>query len=307
MINNDCFSMLPNDLVQSTKDKHSICKIIKDSKVILILDYLYMNTTLRGISIFCLEDMIVELGFKPNNNKGRTNDKFKNILSKLIDFGIICELEKDIYPKKINYCKLKLNNNPSSDESDISGYFTLSDSEKIKILSLKDRDNVEILKLYCYLKSKSYKRLENKHVQRTSGRYEGCYPSYGVIENDLEISQNTITNYLKELKNLDLIRYDNNGLIHYKDDKSDIRESNNHYVLYDNNERWKDELRGALKYHKEELINSGCKFSKKKDNHKTNRKLNGLKGQYKKQLNNGKITQEEYDKNIEKINATINV
>lgn len=302
MIYNDYYTMLPNDLLIPTKNKEtneiteSLIKESKDSKILLVLDYFYTNTNRKGISIFSLEDMIIQLGYKPNTNKGKTNDKFKNIIKFLLHKEIITGINiSEITPKQINYCTMNMFD--IKDDKPIN-FFILKQLEKDKIFSVSNKDNLEILKLYCYLKARIYNRCSNYSIQIQGGKAESCYPTYNTIEHDININQNSISEYIKILSDLNMIRYGNNNLYYIPPNKDDVKESSNHYVLYDENGNWELELKESLKWGKKLLIDKGAVFLKRNPNYKTTKQINGMKGQLKKQLNQCKISKEEYDKRI---------
>lgn len=267
----------------------SLLKKVNDDKVLLVLDYLYTETNRKGCIKFVLEDMICECGFIPNRNKGKINDVFRNILS-LLQYENIIKCDDDlskIKPKQVYKCELLIDLD--------NQYIKLYEFEKDKILnqSVINIDNLKLLTLYCYLKSRMYARNNDNILERDGGKAETCYPTYSAIADDINITEGIIKKYIDILVQLDLIRYDNAGLYYFKNDKNKItRESANTYTLY--KDGWENELKLCIKQHKS-LANDRIFVKEYKNNDK---KLNGEKGYLQRLINQGKAT----DKHMHRLN-----
>lgn len=97
-----------------------------------------------GLSRFSLENIIESCGYKPNNNKGRTNDIFKGILSDFEKLGIIQSSFdlSSIKPKE--YLEVGLN-------IDLDDRFVIvlpEEKEKLKTVNGMDYLQIFILLLY---------------------------------------------------------------------------------------------------------------------------------------------------------------
>lgn len=218
-----------------------------NDKVLLILDYLYINRNLAGKSLFSLEDMICECGFQPHNGENGITSQFKSIMLSLNKLKVITLSNKDISLKSKQFYSCILNTDLTNN------FFTLDNDNKKKILTLKsDVDNVKLLSFFCYLCSRMYHRhSEDKDIVKNGGKAEACYPSYEQISKDTYINQSAIKKYIDSLVALDLIRVGNAGQYYMTNDKNKkTYESNNTYVLYDENGFWEDELKYSLKAYK---------------------------------------------------------
>lgn len=309
-MNNDYYSKLPNILLVPEKDKDtneiitkSIYKNINDDRLILVFDYLYTNTNREGITIFSINDIVTTYGFKIDNHKGRINSKIKEIIFKLslLDYIII---DFDIFNINNNeLLKCKINDNVIKYDSNFT---MLLRNELNIILSCNDLDKLILLKLFCYLKIRMYKRIENKDIQLIGGKAEVCYPSYEVICEEIGISEAITNKYINKLKELKLIVFDNAGVYYHPNNKENKRESANTYALYKENGSHEIELKESIKFYKKQMKEKGYIFiSKDKRQYKNNnRKLNGELGALTKLKNKGTATKEQL-KRIEEIRNII--
>lgn len=292
----DYFVKLPNKLLVCDKeDEKSYLEEIKDDKIINILCYLYTNTTRKGESIFIFEDMIEKCGYKLNANKGKINDIFKNVLIKLKEIGILVT-DFDLKTlKKNNYTYCNINMFEKDEKGNDTNFIQLYDYEKDLIEKYKDDnvDNLILLKLYCYFKTRMYKRKGDKDIQITGGKAEVCYPSYNLIAKDLAIGQSTIKKYIDILVSINLIRYDNVGLYYPYGNTINKRESANTYVLYDEFGNWESELKEGLKFFKKQKTDEGFIFCKERVYKNNNRKLNGELGALTRLKNKGTATEKQ--------------
>lgn len=227
----------------------SILKKIGNEKVITVLDYFYINYNLKGESLFCTENIILNYGLVPKFGKNKTVEQFKDILLRLHDANIIRLHNTNIVPKEFNWCELLIDLNDN--------YFTLDNENKNKILNYKSEktkiNNIKLLILYSYLLSRIYKRPDNERDIRVhGGKAQSCYPSYQQIHKDTGVAKSVIKKYIDILVELDLIRYGKPRPYYYvSKSKNEIYESNNNYVLYDEEGYWEDELKESIKAYEE--------------------------------------------------------
>ena len=286
----DYFSKLPNKLFfGKDKDDKSLLKIIKDDKILLVLDYLYTNTNRKEESLFVLEDLIIECGYKLNRNKGKTNDQFKDILIKLQENKIICsDVNMDkIQLKQLVKCILNF---------DLSQQFvSLYNSEKITILNKDTQkiDNLKLLIYYCYLKARMYKRADGQDLYKDTEMAEVCYPSFNTIYKDLGIANDTVHKYNNILVELNLIRCKNAGKWYYRaDETKSKREAPMFYTLYKTG--WEEELKAGISHYKK--VNSDAKVFTQSPYKDNNRNANGFIGRIEYLEKLGKATQEQIEK-----------
>lgn len=297
---NETYSKLPNILLKpSTKDDiKSICQLINDDRLILIFDYLYINTNRDGESIFSINDIITSYGFKVDRNKGRINDKIKEIIFTL-SLQKYIEFDFNIFSIKNNeLLKCKINIDYDKD------FTLLFRSELNKILGCNDVDKLILLKLYCYLKSRMWTREGDEEYWYCGGKAQVCYPSYELIYNDIGISESITSKYISKLKELKLIDFDNAGVYYHPNNKEIKRESANTYCLYKEDESHKTELKEAIKFFKQQKEKEGYLFIKKdKTQYKNNdRRLNGELGALIRLKNKGSATDKQL-KRIEEIKS----
>ena len=295
------FTKITNQLYYGLNgdNEKSILKIIKDAKVLLVLDYLYTNRTINNVSLYTLDDMAYYYGYVPRSgcNK-KTNDlyinqQFQNILLELDKLGIIKLIVNDKNNKKyklINRCEILIDLG--------SKYFTLEEQVKNKILQYKPNgkkvDNTKLLLFYCYILSKIYIRADNYKDINMGGKTEVCYPSYKIIKSNINISENSVNKYNKILIDLDLIRIANAGRFYYRDDKEkQIHESANTYTLYRKDEKHNTHLKRAIQSYK---LDSSRIFIDKERCDKKARQDNGFIGNIDKLEKLGKAKPEFIEK-----------
>ncbi|EOU1943457.1 hypothetical protein DMN42_14280, partial [Clostridium perfringens] len=75
------FVKIQNEMILPNEEGKTMIKDI-NCKVLPIWIYL-KNHECKGNCYFSLEDMVLECGYKPDAHKGKINDKFKDILSKM--------------------------------------------------------------------------------------------------------------------------------------------------------------------------------------------------------------------------------
>lgn len=297
-MNNDYFSKIPNILLVPTKNKKSIYEHIKDDKLILIFDYLYTNMNREGVSLFSINDIITTYGFKADTHKGRINDKIKGIILKLSELNYITVNFNVNSIKNNELLKCNINDNVVNYDD---GFIQLFKSELNTILSCTDIDKLILLKLYCYLKTRIYKRAGDKPISATGGKAEVGYPSYELIYNEIGISESITSKYIEKLKDLKLIVYNNAGVYYHPSNKENKKESANTYALYKKDGSHKDELKEGVKFFKITKEQEGFIFiPKDKEPYKyNNRKLNGELGALTKLKNKGTANEEQLKRIIE--------
>ena len=189
-----------------------------------------------------------------------------------------------------------------------NNFFILKRIELNSILTYKNKsiDNMILLKLFCYIKSRIYKRENKKELYLNGGKAETCYPSYEKIYNDIGISEGIINKYINILVELNLIRFDNAGVYYHKDNIKVKKESPNTYALYDKDGYYKDELKESIKFFRSKKQQEGYIFIKNKEKSykNNNRKLNGELGALTKLKNQGKATSEQLQR-IDEIKSII--
>lgn len=286
------FIKLSNNLFVPLKEEKSLFQLINNSKLVLVMCYLYINTNRKDVIKFTIEDMILESGYTVSTKKNRSVEQFKEILVQLQKLNLINSKYdfNEVKPKELISCTL---------EMDLDNKFIqLFEEEKEMILKqdLEKLDNSKLLTYYCYLKARMYKRATQELTVDVGGRAEVCYPSFETICKDLGITDKTINKYNDVLVKLDLIRIDNPGFWYYISDKNKvIKESPNFYCLLFNSteELCKLNLKEGIKYYKTLEINSNKVFTNSREYLHNNRKLNGLLGSIVKKEKNGVATDKD--------------
>jgi len=285
------FVKLPNELFYG---ENSLYMMTNDYRTLLVLEYLYSNANKRNVIKFTIENMIVECGYKVDSHKGKSLEKFKLVLNILQDNDIIF-CEKNISQFKLKdliICTLKIN---------LDTKFTiLKDSEKDIILNqqIQNIDNRKLLYYYCYLKCRMYKRSKDDgDITIHGGKAETCFPSFKKINEDIGITDDTISKYNNLLVEMDLIRIGNTGHWFYKDEPKNIKEGVNIYTLFEGDEDTaKNNIKETIHWYKGLVINSNKIFTKNKRYKNNDRKINGYIGRIKCLEKLGKATPEQIDK-----------
>ncbi|MCB2297064.1 hypothetical protein [Clostridium tagluense] len=292
------FIKLPHRLFIPKKEEESYIKIIKDDKVVFVLDYLLNNVSIARDKVnFTLENMIIECGFKPSHKENENNDQFKNILKGLLDLKIIkCDFviadmkSKQMYTLNLNLIM----------END---FIQLFNTEKESILNsnIKEINNRKLLIYYGYIKSRMYGRPKDDDLGKSGGRPEVCFPSFKTITYDLGLTDKIINKYNEALIELNFIRIANAGHFYYADDKTKMeRESCNIYTLYSEFEdTWKQNLKEGIKYYKGLEVNKTKVFTNKTTYKNNNRKLNGELGSIIKKEKLGTATEKDISRKNE--------
>jgi len=272
------FIKLPNSLVWDSKGKrentysheytNKLCHIWS------MFDCL-MNRV--GTISFSLEMLVTESGVVANPRSGRNVEQYRSILLGLEEKQFItntrCNI-KTVKYKELILCEYSIPMAVDKDFKDTQ-FFTVYREDYLKLLQHKTDtklNKITLLYVYYYLLS----RMSNGK----SGITTYCFPKYEDITKDLDISENTFTSYLKELKILDLIHYGNIGVIIKNGEK---KTANNVYC------RHVSHLQSALDISKNYWTAEGWMITNKQVS-KINGEIKGFKGQIKKQLNAGKDT-----------------
>lgn len=203
----------------------SIYKAIEDSKVILVLDYLYRKVNRDGDIALSINDIVETLGFEPNYHKDKINDKIMDILRKLQEQDVIAGVPEKINAKdflKLSIEKMFYKNGAGED----SFYVTLNTEERDKVLNYNETklDTSKLLLYYLYIKSKiHFKSKEN------DWKVETCWFSLEQVTEDIASSKTTLMKYNTILMELGLIRFESAGC--YRNREGNIRKAHNIYTL----------------------------------------------------------------------------
>ena len=287
----DSYSQLKNEIFynENQETEESILNKVNDSKVIRVLHELYVCTNFRKVAITTLDYLIESCGYKVNQ---KSKKSFKEILNKLRELKII-DFKDDIASAdmlEINTEELTCN---------VSNFTQLADSE-IKILETNitdTRSRANMLKLYLYLKARTFKRTNKDNGEKYGIEIEfmpqTTYQTYEWIEKYTNISQSNIKRYIDKLQELNLITYKSIGKkYNSKDVKQVLTECPNIYAINNLQEDVQEELELGIKRVKHNLRDKGFVIVDK-DYKNNDRKINGRKGYLIKKQNNGTITKEE--------------
>lgn len=291
MENYDSYSQLKNEIFynENQETEESILNKVNDSKVIRVLHELYVCTNFRKVAITTLDYLIESCGYKVNQ---KSRKSFKEVLNKLRELKII-DFKDDIASAdmlEINTEELTCN---------VSNFTQLADSE-IKILETNitdTRSRANMLKLYLYLKARTFKRTNRDNGEKYGIEIEfmpqTTYQTYEWIEKYTNISQSNIKRYIDKLQELNLITYKNIGKkYNSKDVKQVLTECPNIYAINNLQEDVQEELELGIKRLKHNLRDKGFVIVDK-DYKNNDRKINGRKGYLIKKQNNGTMTKEE--------------
>ncbi|HII4500013.1 TPA: helix-turn-helix domain-containing protein [Clostridium perfringens] len=253
------FVIIPNEMILPNEEGKTMIKNIND-KVLPIWIYLKQHEC-RGKCFFGLDDMVDGCGVKPNSHEGKSNDKFKDILIKMVEENIILNPNIDFSNKKkfmsTTFVKCELMEVKDK-------FFTVEDYQYRWIMEYKGKEKkINLLKLFCVLKARMYRRSSTESIN--DGYYETCFPSYRKLSEDTKISESTIKTYLDILVDLNLIRYDNLGTI-INPITGETKECNNTYAIYKSG--WEDELEGSMRLYKQKLKEQGLIIKKKTEQQK---------------------------------------
>lgn len=249
--------------------------ILYDDKSLMLWCYIKEAENVMGISKVLFEDIILSFGYKPNNRKGKINDKFKESLDYLLSNDYITIITDDFELKKILKIKtINLNKD----------FIKLSFYELDKFYSYNGKCDVgKLLAVLCYLKSKIYRRSKTESLEH--GKFEVCFPSITHISDKLNISKNTTKEYISELSSIGVIRFIK--MDDFTNIKGDIIYGG--YIYCENTPTYEQELDGAKKFWERKYISNGYKKVDIIDN----RKLGGIKSSILRKINNNIATDKD--------------
>ena len=252
---------------------------IECDKLIEIITFIQAKTDREDESNFSLNKLIKHCGLIPTKGAKGTINRFKNDLLKLVEVGLIEDIDNTIKDcskgDSLITCKLNLPNINSE-------FFDLNYSTVKEILSLNG-DKATLLNIYSYILARIHRRKDSKRLSNgdnsmpfsgISGRAEVFYDSQENIANDLGISKNSFIKHLKILAEARLICYGNNGLIRNKS-KETVKNSNNVYALNE------EELEVGLKQQAYSYMQNKETSILGKRQSDSNFKANGIKAQIK--------------------------
>lgn len=282
------FSKLPNKLFYSNEGE-SILKKVKDDKVIVVLHYLNMLVNRLDIAVTTVDYLIEKCGYAVNKDSRKN---FKNILFKLKEEKLI-DFEYDDF-KASQLLEIKI--------LEVEEFIMLEQEEldMLDEFSTSQKQRINIIKLYCYLKARTYKKKkEDEYLD--GGKAQVCYPSYKTISSDTGISEGAIKEYIEWLKKLEMIDYRSAGYMYLESDKNKVRKAcSNIYTVtkvsgIDEENR---ELKEGLKQYKEAMKRKGYIVVNNVtaiEEVKNGRKLGGKITQLRKKRNLGTATYEELE------------
>ncbi len=254
---------------------------------LLIMHELYVNTNFRRIAPITIKELLESCNYCVNT----TNiNKFKDILLQLKELNKIC-FDVDLKEVKKNET-IKINTeNLMLDGAD--RYFQIDD-EEIEIIknNVPNKSNkmINTLLVYCYLKARVHKPTSNADTCSVT-----TYQEFVKIEEFTGVSK--AETYINILEELGLISVKRDMMM--KDGQGNVRNCANIYLvncLVDVKDRDK-ELKEGFKAYKNYYEELGYSFFKAKTEQKNNNLvINGLKGQLKKQENEGRDTTEIEEK-----------
>ena len=282
----ESFTIIPNNYVWAYEEGEvSLVKGL-NSKILNVISFVQAKSDIYGESCFSLEYLVTSCGYKPNKNKGKSNEQFKECLLQLVEAGILKDIDNTIKECKANTlirCKLDL---PKVE----SQFFKLNYSKVKEILSIEEGDKTTLLNVYCYILARLHRRKDNKRkkdgtsdnpIYKDGGHSECFYDSQENISEDLGINKNTFIKHIKILAENGLVYYNNLGKACSKE--KGCYNMSNVYTIDE------DELEQALIDCAHKAIKNGISILGEK---RTNEsfKQNAIKGKIKAEQNKGKDT-----------------
>lgn len=293
---NENFIMLPNNLVWNYKNSNDTMYNMFGDKIPYIISYLVSIRDRRSYSRFSLRDIIETCNYKVDTHKGKSVDKFKELLSILQTYNYI---ESDIdfnkvKPNDLIKCKILLDfntkevtvqeDNATIIENKKTEFFKIDIYEYYRLIESNSKlDTCTLVNIYFYIVAR-LRHEENKPAV--------CYMSYDNILKDLNISKNTLNKYLTYLKDNKFIYYDNIGTIEKGNKKIT---ANNVYSLSEIDlNKGLEESKVYYKIEGYTILNNKTKS--------VTMTINGLKGRIKQLKDQGKDTSEMEEKLQEELN-----
>ena len=282
----ETFAIIPNYFIWNCKEGEISLMRGLNSKMLNVISFIKDKSDIHGESCFSLEYLVTRCGYKPNKNKGKSNEQFKKCLFKLVEVGILKDIDNTIKNCKANtliICRLDL---PKVE----SQFFKLNYSTVEEVLSIEEGDKTTLLNIYCYILARLHRRKDNKRrkdgasdnpIYKDGGHAECFYDSQENIANDLGITKPTLDKHIKILAENSLIYYSNLGKAFSKE--KGCYNMSNVYAID------KDELEQALIDCAYKAMKNGINILGEK---RTNEsfKANGIKSKIKAEQNKGKDT-----------------
>lgn len=283
----DYFTMLPNNIVWAYEDGE-IALIKENDKLLITMIYLDTHITSVGECCFTLEDLIIKSGLKVDRGKGRSIEQFKNTLTFLQSVGWLdSKLDiKNLKPKEFISCAYEVQFKKEDVTENDYCFFKLYYAKFRKLMDCDTKlDKLITLKIYCYilarLKRNSSEQQDSREMQYWQDTIiEEFHDTYKKICKHLDITPNTFNLHMQLLQDLELIFFDNIGLVKNNDGS---HYANNIYA------ETKDWLKQALSASKLYYEGKGYKCIGKKCSQKTT-SIKGYKGKVKELKNAGKDT-----------------
>ena len=162
-------------------------------RVAYIISYIRANEKpFFGYSDFTLEELIISCGLKPNANKGKSNDIFKNILLKLIDLNIIEEVDNSIVNAN---SKSKIKCRLIKEQKE--GWFKVEPNEFISIMNYGGKvDRMKLFNVFLCIKSTinpntyNYSFVPKSHIMECIGIDKRALNNYLDILQELGVLYN---------------------------------------------------------------------------------------------------------------------
>ena len=212
----ETFTIIPNYFIWNYEEGEVSLMRGLNSKILNVISFIKAKSDIYGESCFSLEYLITRCGYKPNKNKGKSNEQFKECLLQLVEIGILEDIDNTIKNCKANTlirCKLNL---PKVE----SQFFKLSYSTVKEVLSIEEGDKTTLLNVYCYILARLHRRKGNERrkdgtsdnpIYKDGGHAECFYDSQENIAYDLGITKPTLDKHIKILAENGLIYYNNLG------------------------------------------------------------------------------------------------
>ena len=230
-ISKNVFCASAYDIKNGRKD--SLYKMVDDTRIVSVLDCLYNKVDGYDEINISINELVKKIGYTPNQNKGKVNDKVADILKKLQEQNYIevitGDLNKISSPSQLLQFKIADGMFCKNDANQDNNYITLDTKEKNAItnsINLKDKivKSSVLLLYYCYIKSKLHFKKNDSDFQTIC-----CWFSFKKLEDELGIGRTTAIKYNKILTDLGMIKVKNAG--YYKTKEGHISLTHNVYVL----------------------------------------------------------------------------
>ncbi|GAA0075973.1 hypothetical protein UT300005_03510 [Clostridium sp. CTA-5] len=303
----ELYSKITNQLFyiregKSSNEKNSILNNVGDDKVILVLHKLYLLTNFEKKALITLDYIIEKCGYSVNQ---RTRKSFRDILLQLRYYGWINFEGEDGDIKSGQMIEIDTEALFYTTETDFTS-LTQNEVKTIMDNELNSKTRIALIKLYLYLKARTYKRsfeenklekgLEEWKYEEFAGwndyRSQSTYQSYELINRFTNISQSNIKQLIEKLQELGLITYASAGKKYLKGKPSTITECENVYVINNLQESIKRELKIGLKQYCYKAREQGYSITNREYTN-NDRKINGRIGGLTNKLKKGTISAEQ--------------